>query len=67
MELIEMFTTLGSTLGITATLILFYLLLKVKELSKRQDKLELDNKTLETTLSDIRANVAYIRGKIDQL
>lgn len=67
MELIEMFTTLGSTLGMTATLVLFYLFLKVKELSKRQDKLELDNKTLETTLSDIRANVAYIRGKIDQL
>lgn len=67
MELVEMFTTLGSTLGITATLILFYLVLKVKELSKRQDKLELDNKTSETALSDIRANVAYIRGKIDQL
>lgn len=67
MELVEMFTTLGSTLGITATLVLFYLFLKVKELSKRQDKLESDNKVLETTLSDIRANVSYIRGKIDQL
>lgn len=67
MELIEMFTTLGSTLGITATLVLFYLFLKVKELSKRQDKLELDNNAREITLSDIRVDVAYIRGKIDQL
>lgn len=52
------FTDIGATLGYPATLVVFYLWITVRRLDK-------DNEVLKKTLSDIRSDTSYIKGKLD--
>ena len=59
------FTELGSTLGVPALLIVFWLYIQVKDLNGKVKSLERDNELLKDTLSDIRSDVSYIKGKLE--
>lgn len=65
MDIPSIFTTVGSTLGVPATLILYYLYQKFKDLDDRIKKVERDNEALKTTLGDMRADISFIRGKLE--
>ena len=58
-------TELGSTLGVPALLIVFWLYIQVKDLKGKVKSLERDNELLKNTLSDIRSDVSYIKGKLE--
>lgn len=62
---IQFFSQLGNSLGILATLVVFWLYIQINNYNKRIEKLEQENNLLKTTLSDIRADVAYIKGKLE--
>ena len=59
------FTELGSTLGVPALLIVFWLYIQVKDLKGKVKSLERDNELLKNTLSDIRSDVSYIKRKLE--
>lgn len=61
----EIWTTVGGVLGTPAAIFLFWTYSKVKELANKVKFLEQENRKSEQTLSDIRVDVSFIRGKIE--
>lgn len=64
-NLTEVYTTVGSVLGTPVAIVLFWLVTKVKELATKVKILEKENSAAKQTLSDIRADVSFIRGKME--
>lgn len=64
-NLSEVWTTVGSVVGTPAAIFLFWMYTKVKELSTKVKVLEKENSLIKQTLSDIRSDVSFIRGKLE--
>ncbi len=64
-NLSEVWTTVGSVVGTPAAIFLFWMYSKVKELSTKVKILEKENSLMKQTLSDIRSDVSFIRGKLE--
>lgn len=64
-NLSEVWTTVGSVVGTPAAIFLFWMYTKVKELSTKVKILEKENSLMKQTLSDIRSDVSFIRGKLE--
>lgn len=64
-NLSEVWTTVGSVVGTPAAIFLFWMYTKVKELSTKVKVLEKENSLMKQTLSDIRSDVSFIRGKLE--
>lgn len=60
-----LYTTVGNVLGTPAALLCFWLVSKIKELSVKVKILEKENSVSKQTLSDIRSDVSFIRGKLE--
>lgn len=58
-------TQIGGVLGTGASLVLFWLYNKIKEHTIKIENLEKENDSLKQTLADIRSDVSYIRGKLE--
>ena len=56
----------GGVLGTGASVLLFWIYNKLKELSVKVKMLEKENSVFKQTLSDIRSDVSYIRGKLEK-
>ena len=65
-NLTEVYTTVGSVLGTPAAIALFWIFSKIKELTVKVKMLEDENAVFKQTLSDIRSDVSYIRGKFEK-
>lgn len=64
-DLTTVYTTVGNVLGTPAALLCFWLVSKIKELSVKVKILEKENSVFKQTLSDIRSDVSFIRGKLE--
>ncbi len=64
-DLSTVYTTVGNVLGTPAALLCFWLVSKIKELSVKVKMLEKENSVFKQTLSDIRSDVSFIRGKLE--
>lgn len=65
-NLSDIYTTVGSVLGTPVALAFFWVVNKVKELSIKVKMLEKENAVFKQTLSDIRSDVSFIRGKLEK-
>lgn len=61
----EIWTTVGGVLGTPASIFLFWTYSKVNDLANKVKFLEQENRKSEQTLSDIRVDVSFIRGKME--
>ena len=61
----EIWTTVGGVLGTPAAIFLFWTYSKVNDLANKVKFLEQENRKSEKTLSDIRVDVSFIRGKME--
>ena len=61
----EVYTSMGNSLGVPVALAFFWIVWKIKELSTKLKILEKENSVFKQTLSDIRADVSFIRGKME--
>lgn len=61
----EIWTTVGGVLGTPAAIFIFWLYSKMNELANKVKILEQENRDSKMTLSDIRADVSFIRGKME--
>ena len=61
----DVYTSIGNTLGVPVTLAFFWIVGKIKELSTKVKILEKENSVFKQTLSDIRSDVSFIRGKLE--
>lgn len=61
----EVYTSIGNTLGVPVALTFFWIVGKIKELSTKVKILEKENSVFKQTLSDIHADVSYIRGRLE--
>lgn len=66
MNLSDIYTTVGSVLGTPVALAFFWVVNKVKELNVKVEMLEKENAVFKQTLSDIRSDVSFIRGKLEK-
>lgn len=57
---------IGNVVGIPAALVVGWCVFKIKDLVNRVDILSKENSELKQTLSDIRADVSFIRGKLEK-
>lgn len=57
--------SIGKVLGYPAVILVMWLYSKVTELQHRVKELERDNDDSKKTLSDIRSDVSFIRGKME--
>lgn len=63
MELSSIFSTIGNVLGYPAMLLIFWLYIKVKDTEKRLQRGDSDMKEMLKLITDIRIDVAVLRGK----
>lgn len=63
MELSSIFSTIGNVLGYPAMLLIFWLYIKVKDTEKRLQQGDSDMKEMLKLITDIRIDVAVLRGK----
>ena len=61
----EIWTTVGGVLGTPAAIFLFWTYSKVNDLANKVKILEQENRASKQTLSDIRVDVSFIRGKME--
>lgn len=61
----EIWTTVGGVLGTPAAIFLFWMYTKVNDLANKVKFLEQENRDSKKTLSDIRSDVSFIRGKLE--
>lgn len=66
MNLGDIYTTVGNVLGTPVALAFFWVISKVKELNVKVRMLEKENAVFKQTLSDIRSDVSFIRGKLEK-
>ena len=62
----DIYTTVGNVLGTPVALAFFWVVNKVKELNVKVQMLEKENAVFKQTLSDIRSDVSFIRGKLEK-
>ena len=65
-NLSDIYTTVGNVLGTPVALAFFWVVNKVKELNVKVQMLEMENAVFKQTLSDIRSDVSFIRGKLEK-
>lgn len=65
-NLSDIYTTVGNALGTPVALAFFWVINKVKELNMKVEILEKENAVFKQTLSDIRSDVSFIRGKLEK-
>ena len=65
-NLSDVYTTVGNVLGTPVALAFFWVVNKVKELNVKVMMLEKENAVFKQTLSDIRSDVSFIRGKLEK-
>lgn len=65
MELVSLFNDLGSVIGYPAMLLIFWLYMKIKDMQKRLDDVDLRFREQEAKLTDIRDDVKFIRGFLE--
>lgn len=65
-NLSDIYTTVGNVLGTPVALAFFWVINKVKELNMKVMMLEKENAVFKQTLSDIRSDVSFIRGKLEK-
>ena len=65
-NLSDIYTTVGNVLGTPVALAFFWVVNKVKELNMKVQMLEKENAVFKQTLSDIRSDVSFIRGKLEK-
>ena len=65
-NLSDIYTTVGNVLGTPVALAFFWVINKVKELNVKVQMLEKENAVFKQTLSDIRSDVSFIRGKLEK-
>ena len=65
-NLSDVYTTVGNVLGTPVALAFFWVVNKVKELNVKVKTLEQENAVFKQTLSDIRSDVSFIRGKLEK-
>lgn len=61
----EALSSIGSALGIPATIIAVWVIFEVRNLKEKVKEMEGKNTTLEANLADIKADLAFIRGKME--
>ena len=66
LNLSDIYTTVGNVLGTPVALAFFWVVNKVKELNVKVEMLEKENAVFKQTLSDIRSDVSFIRGKLEK-
>ena len=66
LNLSDIYTTVGNVLGTPVALAFFWVVNKVKELNVKVMMLEKENAVFKQTLSDIRSDVSFIRGKLEK-
>ena len=66
MEAISVIRDIGQILGIPAALGAFWLYMSVRSLQSKVRELETGHDTLRADLSQIKSDVAYIRGKMER-
>lgn len=64
-DIAQVYTTIGNVLGTPVAIAFFWVVSKIKELSTKVKILEKENSIFKQTLSDIRSDVSYIRGKLE--
>ena len=62
----QVYTSIGNAVGVHAAIAFFWVVSRIKELTTKVKILEKENSTFKQTLSDIRADVSFIRGKLEQ-
>ena len=65
-NLSDIYTTVGNVLGTPVALAFFWVINKVKELTMKVQMLEKENAVFKKTMSDIRSDVSFIRGKLEK-
>ena len=65
-NLSDIYTTVGNVLGTPVALAFFWVVNKVKELNVKVQMLEKENAVFKKTMSDIRSDVSFIRGKLEK-
>lgn len=65
-NLSDIYTTVGNVLGTPVALAFFWVINKVKELNMKVEMLEKENAVVKQTLSDIRSDVSFIRGRLEK-
>lgn len=61
----SVYESIGNTLGVPVALAFFWTVSKIKELQTKVKILEKENLGFKQMLSDIRVDVAFIRGKLE--
>lgn len=61
----DVYTSIGNSLGVPVALAFFWIVGQIKELKTKVKILEKENSVFKQTLSDIRADVSFIRGRIE--
>jgi len=64
-DITQVYTTIGNVLGTPVAIAFFWVVSKIKELSTKVKILEKENSGFKQTLSDIRSDVSFIRGKLE--
>ena len=62
----QVYTTVGQVVGTPAAVLLFWVVSKLRELQTKIKILEKENSVVKQTLSDIRADVSFIRGRLEE-
>lgn len=65
-DLGELWTKVGGVLGTPAAIFLFWMYSRMNDLANKVKFLEQENRESKQTLSDIRADVSFIRGKMER-
>ena len=60
------FVELGSTLGVSATLIIFYLWLQVRDMKREIEYLKKTRDNMQDAMSRLCSDVAFIRGLLEK-
>lgn len=63
MDIASVLETIGNVLGYPAMLLIFWLYIKVKDTEKRLQQGDSDMKEMLKLITDIRIDVAVLRGK----
>lgn len=67
MDVVNTLQQIGATIGIPAVLLLGWMLMQIKSLTKRVDKIEAEHQSLQATLSQIQTDIAVIRTKLEYM
>lgn len=67
MDVVNTLQQIGATIGIPAVLLLGWMLMQIKSLTKRVDKIESEHQSLQATLSQIQTDIAVIRTKLEYM